>query len=59
MGLYLDLLDPVIVDLDGIPGDQILNILLGLTGLPGVGNLPLEVEPSTLFDFSEETGNEY
>ena len=59
MGLYLDLLDPVIVDLDGIPGDQILNILLGLTGLPGVGNLPLEVEPSTLLDFSEETGNEY
>ena len=59
MGLYLDLLDPVIVDLDGIPGDQILNILLGLIGLPGVGNLPLEVEPSTLFDFSEETGNEY
>ena len=59
MGLYLDLLDPVIVDLDGIPGDQILNILLGLTGLPGVGNLPLEVEPSTLFDFSEETGIEY
>ena len=59
MGLYLDLLDPVIVDLDGIPGDQILNILLGLTGLPGVGNLPLEVEPSTLLDFSEETGIEY
>ena len=59
MGLYLDLLDPVIVDLDGIPGDQILNILLGLIGLPGVGNLPLEVEPSTLFDFSEETGIEY
>ena len=58
-GFYLYefcLLDPVVIDLDGIPGDQILNVLLGMTGLPGVGNLPLEVEPSTLFDFSEKTG---
>ena len=51
-----ELLDPVIVDLDGIPGDQILNILLGMIDLPGVGHLPLKVESSTLFDFREKTG---
>ena len=51
----LHLLDPVVVDLDGIPGDQILNILLGMIDLPGVGHLPLKVESSTLFNFREKT----
>ena len=57
-GFYLYefyLLDPVVVDLDGIPGDQILNVLLGMIDLPGVGHLPLKVETSTLFDFREKT----
>ena len=51
----LGLLDPVVVDLDSVSGDQVLNILLGMIDLPGVGNLPLKVQPSALFNFSEKT----
>ena len=51
----LRLLDPVVVYLDSVSGDQILDILLGMIDLPGVGNLPLKVKSSTLFNFSEKT----
>ena len=44
----MDLLDPNVINFDSIAGDQILNVLLGMCGLSGVGNFALEVNGANI-----------